>query len=242
MQDMKQVERNSDERDARMMDASLKIAPSILSANWVKLGEDVAAAERGGAELLHVDVMDGHFVPNITVGIPMVKWLKTCTSLPLDTHLMITEPGRYVEDFIKAGSSMVSIHVEADPHILRTLAHIKELGARAGVVINPGTPLVHLEEALEVADYVLLMSVNPGFGGQKFIPRSVERVRRLRAMMNERGLNKPIEIDGGVDTHNIAEVARAGVNIIVAGSAVFGENLDAEQTVRALLDAGTQWV
>ena len=237
MQDTKQVERRSE-----LTDATLKIAPSILSANWVRLGEDVAAAERGGAGLLHVDVMDGHFVPNITVGIPMVKWLKTCTNVPLDTHLMIEEPARYVADFIKAGSSMVSIHIEADPHVLRTLAYIKELGARAGIAINPGTPLTHLEEALEVVDFVLLMSVNPGFGGQTFIPRSLERVRRLRSMIDERGLNTLIEIDGGVDTRNAAEVVRAGVNIIVAGSAVFGEKLNPEETVRAMLDAGTQWV
>ena len=218
----------------------VEIAPSILSADFTRLGEEIASIERGGAGVVHVDVMDGHFVPNITVGLPIVRAVKRATRLPIDTHLMITEPGRYCEQFVEAGASMVSVHVEIDPHLNRTLMAIKNKGALAGVAINPATPLITLEEALAFADYVLLMSVNPGFGGQKFIPTSLDKVRRLRRMIDERGLNTRIEIDGGIDRHNIAEIAAAGAEIIVAGSAVFNES-DPAQAVRELRDATMQW-
>ena len=218
----------------------VEIAPSILSADFARLGEEIAAVERGGAGVIHVDVMDGHFVPNITVGLPVVKAVRRATTLPVDAHLMITEPGLYAEQFAEAGATMVSVHVEADPHLHRTLEAVRRKGAMAGVAINPATPLVALEEALAFADYVLLMSVNPGFGGQKFIPTSLDKLRRLRRMITERGSAARIEIDGGVDRHNIAEIAAAGAEIIVAGSAVFNES-DPAQAVRALREATMQW-
>jgi ribulose-phosphate 3-epimerase len=218
----------------------VEIAPSILSADFARLGEEIAAVERGGARILHVDVMDGHFVPNITVGLPVVKSIRQATELPIDTHLMITEPGIYAEQFVDAGASMVSVHVEIDPHLHRTLACIKKKGALAGVAINPATPLVSLEEALPFTDYILIMSVNPGFGGQKFIQTSLDKVRRLRRMIDERGLKTRIEIDGGIDRHNIAEIAAAGAEIIVSGSAVFNES-DPAQAVRDLREAAMQW-
>ena len=217
----------------------VEIAPSILSADFTRLGEQIEAVERGGAGLIHVDVMDGHFVPNITVGLPVVRSLARATRLPLDTHLMISEPGRYAEQFVEAGAQMVSVHIEIDPHIHRTLMGIKARGAQAGIVINPATPLSALEEALPSADYVLVMSVNPGFGGQKFIPSSVDKVRRLRRMIDERGLRTRIEIDGGIDRSNIAEVAAAGAELMVAGTAVFGQD-DPALAVRDLLAASLQ--
>ena len=219
----------------------VEIAPSILSADFTRLGEEIAAVERGGASVVHVDVMDGHFVPNITVGLPVVKSVARATRLIVDAHLMITEPGRYAEQFVAAGAQMVSIHVEADAHLHRTLMAIKNAGAQAGVAINPATPLVALEEALTFADYILLMSVNPGFGGQKFIPTSLDKLRRLRSMINGRGLKTRIEIDGGIDHTNISEVASAGAEIIVSGSAVFGSS-DPAGAVRELRDAAIQWV
>ncbi|HYO62778.1 MAG TPA: ribulose-phosphate 3-epimerase [Pyrinomonadaceae bacterium] len=218
-----------------------EIAPSILSANFARLGAEIEAVEKGGATVIHVDVMDGHFVPNLTVGLPVVRSLSRATRLPLDTHLMISEPGRYAEQFVEAGARMVSVHVEADPHLHRTLAGIRSKGAQAGIAINPVTPLSALEEALAFADYVLVMSVNPGFGGQQFIPTALDKVRRLRRMIDERSLPTRIEIDGGIDKHNIAEVAAAGAEILVAGTAVFGQN-DPERAVRELLDAAVEWV
>src|SRR2546421_4018066 len=218
----------------------VEIAPSILSADFTRLGEEIAAVERGGAGVIHVDVMDGHFVPNITVGLPVVKAVKRATQLPIDTHLMITQPGIYAEQFVDAGARMVSVHVEIDPHLNRTLTAIKKKGAMAGVAINPATPLVALEEALAFADYILLMSVNPGFGGQQFIPTSLDKVRRLRRMIDDRGLKTRIEIDGGIDRHNIAQIVAAGAEIIVAGSAIFNES-DPAQAVRELREATMQW-
>ena len=203
-------------------DRTIDIAPSILSADFSRLGEEIAAVERGGAGLIHVDVMDGHFVPNITVGLPVVKAVVGSTRLPVDAHLMISEPGRYAEQFVKAGAQMVSVHFEADAHLQRTVMAIKTAGAQAGVVINPATPVGALEEILDFADYVLVMSVNPGFGGQKFIPTSIDKVRRLRRMIDERGLKVRIEIDGGIDLGNIQQVVAAGAEMIVAGSAIFG--------------------
>lgn len=218
-----------------------EIAPSILSADFARLGEEIAAAERGGASLLHCDVMDGHFVPNLTIGLPVIKSLKRATRLPLDAHLMISEPGLYAEQFVSAGATMVSVHVEADPHLNRTLVAIRSKGALAGVAINPATPLVALEEALPFADFVLLMSVNPGFGGQKFIKTSLDKVRRLRRMIDDRGLKTRIEIDGGIDPSNVSEIVAAGAEIIVAGTAVFGAG-DPAAGVRALVEAAAQWV
>src|ERR687898_2036427 len=199
---------------------TIEIAPSILSANFARLGEEIAAVERGGAGVLHVDVMDGHFVPNITIGLPVVKSLAAATRLPIDAHLMISEPGRYAEQFVAAGAKMVSVHIEADAHLHRTLMAIKAAGAQAGVAVNPATPLSDIEEALGFADYILIMSVNPGFGGQRFISPALGKVRRLRRMIDDRGLNVKIEIDGGVDLNNIAEIVAAGAEILVAGSAI----------------------
>jgi ribulose-phosphate 3-epimerase len=219
----------------------VEIAPSILSADFTRLGAEIEAVERGGASVVHVDVMDGHFVPNITVGLPVVKAVAGATRLTIDTHLMISEPGRYAAQFVEAGAQMVSVHVETDPHLHRTLMSIKDKGAQAGIAINPATPLSALEESLQFADFILLMSVNPGFGGQKFISSSVNKLRRLRHMIQERNLATRIEIDGGVDRTNISEIASAGAEIIVAGSAVFGAS-DPAQAVRELLEAAVQWV
>src|SRR6266536_5363758 len=193
----------------------IEIAPSILSADFNRLGEQIAMVEGAGASLLHVDVMDGRFVPNITIGLPVVKAISRATRLPIDAHLMIVEPGQYAEEFVKAGAQMVSIHIEADPHAHRTLSGIRQAGALAGLAINPATSLSTLDEAIKFADYVLIMSVNPGFGGQEFIPESLDKVRRLRKMIDERGLKTRIEIDGGIDIDNVAEVASAGAEIIV---------------------------
>ena len=218
----------------------IEIAPSILSADFTRLGEEIRAVEAGGSSVLHVDVIDGKFVPNITIGLPVVKSIAKFTKLPIDCHLMIEEPSRYAVEFVKAGASMVSVHVEADVHLQRTLTVIREAGGKAGVAINPATPLVALEEALPFADFILLMSVNPGFGGQKFIYTSLDKLRRLRLMIQSRGLNTRIEIDGGIDTENIAQVVEAGAEIIVAGSAVYGKS-DVTGAVQTLLDATTVW-
>jgi ribulose-phosphate 3-epimerase len=220
---------------------TIDIAPSILSADFSRLGEEIEAVKRGGATILHVDVMDGHFVPNLTVGLPVVQSLAAATELPIDAHLMISEPGRYAQQFVAAGASMVSVHVEADAHLHRTLASIRSAGALAGVVVNPATPIESLVEALPFADYVLVMSVNPGFGGQKFIPNAIDKVRRLRRMIDERNLDTRIEIDGGIDLQNIGAVVAAGAEIIVAGSAVFGA-ADPEAAVQGLREATVQWV
>ena len=201
---------------------SVLIAPSILSADFAKLGEEVAAAERGGADLIHVDVMDGHFVPNITIGPLIVRALKRVTRLPLDVHLMITEPDRYIEPFREAGASMISVHVEVLPHLHRTVQAIKALGAKAGVVVNPSTPVSALGEVAGDVDFVLVMSVNPGFGGQTFSPRSESKVREARALLDRAGNHQAgIEIDGGIDLTTAPRVVAAGASILVAGSAIF---------------------
>ncbi|MDX2098304.1 MAG: ribulose-phosphate 3-epimerase [Leptolyngbyaceae cyanobacterium bins.59] len=199
------------------------IAPSILSADFSRLGEEVRAVDAAGADWIHVDVMDGRFVPNITIGPLVVSALRPVTQKPLDVHLMIVEPEKYVEDFAKAGADIISVHAEhnASPHLHRTLCQIRELGKQAGVVLNPSTPLEIIEYVLEVCDLILIMSVNPGFGGQSFIPTVVPKIRKLRQMCDERGLNPWIEVDGGLKANNTWQVLEAGANAIVAGSAVF---------------------
>ena len=217
---------------------SVLIAPSILSADFAALGTAIAAAERGGADLIHVDVMDGHFVPNITIGPPVVASIKRIAKVPLDVHLMIEEPDRYIDAFAEAGASMMSVHVEVLPHLHRTVHAIKGLRVRAGVVLNPSTPVVALEEIAADVDYVLVMSVNPGFGGQTFIPRSESKVRAVRALLDRARNAAPVEIDGGIDRTNVARVVSAGASIIVAGSAVF-HTPDPERATRELKAAAT---
>jgi ribulose-phosphate 3-epimerase len=212
------------------------LAPSILSADFGRLAEEIAAAERGGAGLVHVDVMDGHFVPNITVGPPVVKAVRKATRLPIDCHLMIENADRYVDAFVDAGASWISLHVEALPHLERTVAHLRERGVRPGVAVNPATPLASLEEILPELGYVLVMSVNPGFSGQRFIPGSLDKVRRLRAQIQARGLSAVIEVDGGVDASNIRALAEAGGEVFVAGNAVYGSG-DPEAAARRLIEA-----
>lgn len=199
----------------------IEILPSILAADFARLGEQIAAVERGGATMLHLDVMDGHFVPNLTLGPPVVASIRKVTSLTLDVHLMITDPDRYAPIFIEAGADQVIVHQEACRHLDGTLREIKRAGARAGVVINPATPVSTIEEVLELVDYVLVMSVNPGFGGQQFIPYTLNKIRRLDALRRERRLAFAIEIDGGVAKDNVAEIVRAGCDWLVTGSSVF---------------------
>ena len=199
------------------------IAPSILSADFSRLGEDIKAVEAAGADVIHVDVMDGHFVPNITIGPLVVAAVRKITDLPLDVHLMIENPDRYVPDFARAGADWITVHVETCPHLHRSVSQIKELGKKAGVVLNPATSLETLDYILDEVDLVMLMSVNPGFGGQSFIPSTLTKIRQLRKMIEARGLKVGIEVDGGVAPATISSISEAGVNIFVAGSAVFGK-------------------
>jgi ribulose-phosphate 3-epimerase len=213
---------------------TVQIAPSILSADFAALGSAVAAVERGGADLIHVDVMDGHFVPNITIGPPVVQSLKRVVRLPLDVHLMITDPDRYIEAFAAAGASMISVHIEVLPHLHRTVHAIKALGVKAGVVLNPATAVSTLERIVDDVDFVLVMSVNPGFGGQTFIPKSEDKVRDVRLLLDRAGNSAaPVEIDGGIDLANAAKVVAAGAQILVAGSAIFHAP-DPERATREL--------
>jgi len=209
------------------------LLPSILSADFAHLGEEIARVERGGATMLHVDVMDGHFVPNLTLGPPVVESIRKITKSVLDVHLMITDPDKYAPLFIEAGADQVSVHYEAATHLDRTVRNIQSLGAKAGVVINPATPVSLLEDILDVADYILVMSVNPGFGGQKFIPNALKKIQRLDRARRERGLDFKIEIDGGVNRQNVESIVRAGCDWLVAGSTVFHSE-DSTATVRDL--------
>ena len=217
------------------MTQAIQLAPSILSADFARLGSEIDAVTRGGADQIHVDVMDGHFVPNITIGVPVVKSLRKATKLPLDVHLMIEDPDRYIEAFIDAGANMVSVHVEVLPHLHRTITQIKKLGAKAGVVLNPSTPVSAIEEVAGDVDFVLVMSVNPGFGGQVFIPGSVRKIRNVRALLDRAGNRAPIEVDGGIDLTTVESVVNAGASWLVAGHAIFGGGKP-EEAARALKD------
>jgi ribulose-phosphate 3-epimerase len=217
---------------------SVKIAPSILSADFARLADGIAAAEEGGADWIHVDVMDGHFVPNLTIGPPVVKALRRVTKLPLDVHLMIERPEQLVDAFVDAGADWVTVHQEASVHLHRTLERIRERGAKPGVSLNPATSLATLEEVLPYADLVLIMSVNPGFGGQKFIPTSTRKIAALRAMLEARNLwGVEIEVDGGVAPGTIGEVVAAGATVVVAGAAVYNEHATVAENIRGLREA-----
>lgn len=219
-----------------MIEHSIQLAPSILAADFAHLADAVERATEGGASVIHVDVMDGHFVPNLTIGPPVVKSLRRATRLPLDCHLMIDNPDQYIVDFAEAGADWISVHQEVCPHLNRTLTHIKDHGCRAGVVINPATPVETLSEVLDMVDYVLVMSVNPGFGGQKFIPGTLHKMRKLAEIRAARGYAFRIEVDGGVGMDTVGDVVRAGAEILVAGNAVFGKG-DVAANATALLEA-----
>ena len=223
----------------------IELAPSILSADFAHLADQVRDATAGGGTVIHVDIMDGHFVPNLTVGPPLVRSLRKVTELPLDCHLMIENPDQFITEFCEAGANWISVHQEACVHLIRTLHLIKSHGCLAGVVINPATPVDTLSEVLDLADYILVMSVNPGFGGQKFIPGSVHKLRQLADLRAQRGLGYRIEVDGGIDLATVAEVVRAGAEILVAGNAVFGEGdpkINAEKLLRTAVEATLQKV
>ena len=217
----------------------IELAPSILSADFARLGEQVRAAGEGGASVIHVDIMDGHFVPNLTIGPPVVRSLRKATELPLDCHLMIEDPDQYIPYFAQAGADWISVHQEACRHLNRTLHLIKSHDCQAGVVINPATPVSTLDEVLDIVDYVLVMSVNPGFGGQKFIPATLRKMRCLAEIRSGRGLHYRIEVDGGVALDTVADVVRAGAEILVAGNAVFGKG-DPKKNTQDLLRAATE--
>jgi ribulose-phosphate 3-epimerase len=219
--------------------ARIEIAPSILAANFAKLGDDIRVVEEAGADIIHVDVMDGHFVPNISLGIPVVASLRKATRLPLDVHLMIEQPELYIEDFIRAGGNRILVHQEATVHLDRALAMIRELGAQAGAAINPATPVGMLSEVLDKVDTVLVMTVNPGFGGQKFIPNTYEKIRQLNQMRARYNATFRIEVDGGVDPGNTAELAQAGANTFVAGTSIF-HTADPAAATRQLKNIATQ--
>ncbi|WP_160690300.1 ribulose-phosphate 3-epimerase [Clostridium sp. C2-6-12] len=211
----------------------VKIAPSILSADFSKLGEDIERIDRGGAEFVHIDVMDGNFVPNISLGLPVIKSIRNRTQRVFDVHLMINNPSNYIDDFIEAGADIITVHYEADRHIDRTINYIKSKGKKAAVSLNPGTPTSVLKDLIPSLDMVLIMTVNPGFGGQKFIPYCLDKIREIKEMSNKVNPSLLIEVDGGIDKHNVREVIEAGANVIVAGSAVFNEG-EISENIKAL--------
>ncbi len=222
------------ERQAGPLTSPVMIAPSILAADFAHLAREIESVEQGGADLLHLDVMDGHFVPNLTIGPPVVASIRKITRLPLDTHLMISEPARFIDEFIQAGAQWISVHAEVDAHLNRTIQHIRNQGLRAGVAINPATPIGVLEEVLPDVDYILVMSVNPGFGGQEFVPSALHKIRKLREKITSNKYRARIEVDGGVDTGNLADVLAAGADTIVAGSAIFRSETGAAEAVREM--------
>jgi ribulose-phosphate 3-epimerase len=217
-----------------MADRAVHIAPSILSADFARLAEEVHRVEEGGADLLHIDVMDGHFVPNLTIGPPIVESLRKVTKLPLDVHLMITNADAFLADFAEAGADYLTVHVEACPHLHRTVQAIKERGVKAGVTLNPATPLIILEEIVRDVDLLLIMSVNPGFGGQTFIPASLERIRRIRELLDAANPTCRLEVDGGIKIGNAGKVVAAGADTLVAGSAIYAPDIDIASAMRAL--------
>lgn len=222
-----------------MGDRSVRIGPSLLSADFLRLGEHMAEAEAAGANFFHVDVMDGHFVPNLAIGLPVMEAVRRATALPIDVHLMVAQPAEWIAPFAAAGADSITVHVEADPHLYRTLRSIEEAGAAPGVTLNPATPLVMLEEILPLVRQLLIMSVNPGFGGQTFLPTALPRIRRLRELIDERNPTCALEVDGGITTKNLERVVAAGADTIVAGSSVFstGKSLrDAMAALRAAVD------
>ncbi len=219
-----------------MLDGSVQIAPSLLSADFSRLCEEIAKVDRGGADMIHLDIMDGHFVPNITFGPPVVAKLRSCTDLPFDAHLMIENPDRFIEPFVDAGVDMISVHLEAPGHLQRTLALIRDKGAKAGVVLNPATSIEGLRYILDDIDFILIMSVNPGFGGQAFIPSTIQKLQDLSGILSDAGKQIPIQLDGGVGPDNTAEVTSAGARILVAGSAIFG-NPPYEEVIRQMREA-----
>jgi ribulose-phosphate 3-epimerase len=217
----------------------VRIAPSILSANFAALGDDIRKIEAGGAHLVHVDVMDGHFVPNITIGPPVVKSMKAATKLPLDVHLMISDPDKYIPAFVEAGANILTIHAEATVHLDRTLNFIRSHNVGVGVSINPATPVAMVEHALGLADMLLIMSVNPGFGGQSFIPYTLDKIRQARQIIQNRGYRCVIEVDGGIDTKTMPEVLKAGAEVLVAGSAIFNSP-DPARKIKEMLEIAAQ--
>jgi len=221
------------------MKTKVKLAPSILSADFACLGEQVAEVARAGADYIHVDVMDGHFVPNITIGASVVASIRSVTSLPLDVHLMIEHPERYISEFVHAGADIITVHVEACPHLQSTIRLIKELGARAGVSLNPPTPLSAVDEFIHHVDLVLIMSVNPGFGGQSFIPETLPRIANMRKILDDRGLSAELEVDGGITADNAPDIVKAGANVLVAGNSVFRAADGISQALQRLREAAT---
>jgi len=215
----------------------IKLAPSILSADFARLGEQIAEVARAGADYIHVDVMDGHFVPNITIGAPVVASIRRVTSLPLDVHLMIEHPERYISDFVKAGADVITVHVEASPHLQSTIRLIKELGAKAGVSLNPATPLSAVDEFIHHVDLILIMSVNPGFGGQSFIPITLAKIATMRRILDDRGLSAELEVDGGINADNAPDIVEAGATVLVAGNSIFKSREGISRALQKLREA-----